>query len=81
MLNILNKKIIMPSAKIFGENYTVEVVYKKISNPELNLCGKIIMVYLPTKYKRTGDTGKQYRIRTACICREHIFTGCYRNFR
>ena len=57
MLNILNKKIIMPSAKIFGENYTVEVVYKKISNPELNLCGKIIMVYLPTKYKRTGDTG------------------------
>ena len=57
MLNLLNKKIVMPSAKIFGENYTVEVIYKKISNPELNLCGKIIMIYLPTKYKRTKDIG------------------------
>ena len=50
------EKELCGSTKIFGENYIVEVIYKKIDNPELNLCGKKIIIYLPNKYKRTKNT-------------------------
>ena len=43
------------TAKIFGEIYTIHVVYKKINNPELDLLNKKIIVNLPNKYKRNGN--------------------------
>lgn len=60
-MKLLNKKVnlekeLCKTTKIFGENYTVQVVYKKIVNPELDLCGKTIIIYLPNKYRRTGNT-------------------------
>ncbi len=60
-MKLLNKKVnlekeLCGTTKIFGEDYTVQVIYKKITNPELDLCGKIIVVNLPNKYKRTGNT-------------------------
>lgn len=60
MLKLLNKKInleneIEKEAKIFGENYEIKIIYKKIKNPELNLNKKVIEINLPTKYKRNGD--------------------------
>ena len=59
-MNLLRKNRIeesLPSvAKIFGENYIVKVVYEKINNPELSLVGKNIIISLPRKYKKTGNT-------------------------
>lgn len=60
MINLLNKKTnlgkeICKETKIFGESYNVQIVYKKIANPELDLCGRTIVVNLPNKYKRNGD--------------------------
>lgn len=60
MMNLLRKKIsiekeIGKTAKIFGENYDINIIYKKIKNPELNLNGKNIEINLPFKYKRNGN--------------------------
>ena len=60
MMNLLRKKIsiekeIGKTAKIFGENYDINIIYKKIKNPELNLNGKNIEMNLPFKYKRNGN--------------------------
>ena len=49
------EKEIGKTAKIFGENYEIKIIYKKINNPELNLNGKIIEINLPFKYKRNGN--------------------------
>ena len=48
--NELPKKV-----KIFGEDYTVEIEYCKVENPELNLCTKSIKIYLPYKYRKNRD--------------------------
>ena len=61
MIKLLSKKSniekeLCQTTEIFGENYVVEVVYKKEGNPELELYGKSIIVYLPNKYKKTGNT-------------------------
>ena len=50
------EKELCGTTKIFGETYVVEVVYKKIENPELNLCGKRIVIDLPNRYKRMKNT-------------------------
>ena len=60
MINLLNKKTnlekeLCKETKIFGESYRVEIVYKKITNPELNLYGRTITVDLPIKYKKNGN--------------------------
>ena len=60
MLKILNKKTnlekeLRKEAKIFGESYRIEIAYKKISNPELDLYGRTITVNLPNKYKKNGN--------------------------
>ena len=62
MINLLNKKNnieneLGKTAKIFGEDYTIEIIYKKINNPELDLKDKKIIINLPNKYKRTGNIG------------------------
>ena len=51
------EKEICKTAKIFGEEYSVEIIYTKINNPELDLIGKTIKVYLPGKYKKLKYTG------------------------
>ena len=51
------EKELCGTTKIFGENYMVEILYKKIENPELNLCGKKIVIDLPNKYKRARNMG------------------------
>ena len=61
MINLLGRKKNLEkelgkNTKIFGENYNIEIIYKKIVNPELDLCGKTIIINLPNKYKRNGDT-------------------------
>ena len=43
----LGKKV-----KLFGKEISVKVIYTKIKNPELNLVGNVINVYLPSKYKK-----------------------------
>lgn len=60
MISLLNRKGKMEkdlkkSAKIFGETIEVKIIYSKVKNPELDLVGNIINVYLPSKYKRTGN--------------------------
>ena len=60
MLKLLNRKInieneIGKDAKIFGENYEIKIIYKKIKNPELNLNGRTIEINLPFKYKKSGE--------------------------
>lgn len=60
MIKLLNKqtkieKELCQTTKIFGEDYNVQIIYKKIQNPELDLYQKTIMIYLPHKYKRTGN--------------------------
>ncbi|MBP3832269.1 MAG: DUF45 domain-containing protein [Clostridia bacterium] len=60
MIKLLNKKTnlekeLCKTTKILGENYSVQIVYKKMNNPELDLNGKEITVYLPNKYKRNNN--------------------------
>ena len=60
MINLLTRKRqiendLNRTVKIFGETISVKIIYSKIKNPELDLVGNIINVYLPNKYKRTGD--------------------------
>lgn len=50
------EKELSKTVKIFGETIYVKVVYAKIKNPELDLVGNVINVYLPNKYKKTGNT-------------------------
>ena len=46
----------MQSVKIFGKNYDVEVKYKNIKTPELNLEKNYkIGIVLPNKYKKVGN--------------------------
>ena len=50
------KKELTKTTRIFGEEYNVEIIYTKINNPELDLVGKIIKIYLPNKYKKIKNT-------------------------
>ena len=57
MLKLLERKSKMEkelngNVKIFGENISVKIIYSKIKNPELELVGKNINVFLPNKYKK-----------------------------
>lgn len=46
----------MQSVKIFGKNYDIEVKYKNIKTPELNLESNYkIEIILPNKYKKVGN--------------------------
>ena len=55
---IYNDKIInKQQVKIFGKTISVKVKYQKIKNPELDLEGDIIYLYLPNKYKKGGNVG------------------------
>lgn len=60
MIHLLTRKTkiekdLNKTAKIFGQEIAVKVIYTKIKNPELDLIGNIINVYLPNKYKKTED--------------------------
>ena len=60
MIGLLNKrnrieKELGKSVKIFGKTISVNVIYSRVKNPELDLVENIINVYLPSKYKRNGN--------------------------
>ena len=60
MINLLTKKVkiekvLNNTVKIFGKEISIKVIYTRIKNPELDLVGNIINVYLPNKYKKTGN--------------------------
>ena len=60
MIRLLNRKNkiekeLGKSVKIFGKTISVNIIYSKIKNPELDLVGNIIKVYLPNKYKKMGN--------------------------
>lgn len=60
MIRLLNRKNkiekeLGKSVKIFGKTISLNIIYSKIKNPELDLVGNIINVYLPNKYKKMGN--------------------------
>jgi len=60
MFNIVLKKEkieekLSKNVKLFGEEISVKIIYTKNKNPELNLVGNIINVYLPKKYKKNKE--------------------------
>ena len=43
------------NVKLFGKEISVKIIYSKTQNPELNLAGNIIKVYLPKKFKKNKN--------------------------
>ena len=41
--------------KIFGTNYELKLIYKRIKNPKLDLKEREVEVSLPTKYKKVNN--------------------------
>lgn len=61
MVKFLNKKTYIEkelcgTTKIFGEDYEIQVIYKKINMPELDLYNHTITIFLPNKYRRNKNT-------------------------
>ena len=52
----LIEKELCKSTRIFGEEYNVQIIYTKTNNPELDLIGKTINIFLPNKYKKIKST-------------------------
>ena len=50
------KKGLNQNVKLFGKEISLKTIYTKINNPELNLVGNVINVYLPYKYKKNPNT-------------------------
>lgn len=46
------KENITKSVKIFGANYNLDITYKYIKKPKLNIENKMIKIELPNKYKK-----------------------------
>ena len=55
MKNVNIKESIFKSVRIFGVSYELNVVYKRIKNPKLDLKEKQILISLPIKYKRINN--------------------------
>lgn len=51
----MKKEDINKSVKIFGVNYELKVLYKRVKTPKLNLQEKLIEISLPTKYKKLNN--------------------------
>ena len=49
------KESIFKSVKIFGVSYELNVVYKRVKKPKLDLKEKQIEISLPTKYKKINN--------------------------
>ena len=49
------KESIFKSVKIFGVSYELDVVYKRVKKPKLDLKEKQIEISLPTKYKKLNN--------------------------
>ena len=61
MIKLLTKKQLVEKelcqkARVFGEEYDVQIVYTKINNPELDLIGKTIYINLPNKLRKIKNT-------------------------
>ena len=49
------KENIRKSVKIFGVNYKLDITYKYVKIPKLNVEEKIIKIVLPAKYKKVNN--------------------------
>ena len=48
----MKKENIFKSVKIFGVNYELKIMYKRVKNPKLDLKERQIEISLPNKYKK-----------------------------
>ncbi len=48
----MKKENMFKSVKIFGINYELKIIYKRVKNPKLDLKEKQIEISLPNKYKK-----------------------------
>lgn len=48
----MKKENMFKSIKIFGINYELKIIYKRVKNPKLDLKEKQIEISLPNKYKK-----------------------------
>ena len=51
----MRKQTILKTVKIFGVNYELQVIYKRVKNPKLDLRDKKIEISLPIKYKKIDN--------------------------
>ena len=51
----MKKESMFKFTKIFGVNYELEISYKRIKSPKLELKGKQILISLPVKYKKINN--------------------------
>lgn len=51
-----NKENLFKNVKIFGINYKLEIEYRYIKNPKLNIENKRIKISLPSKYKKVDNS-------------------------
>ena len=49
------KENVYKLVKIFGVNYELKIIYKRIKTSKLNLKEKQIEICLPTKYKKVNN--------------------------
>ena len=54
MKRIKSQKV-MSKVKIFGVNYELNITYKYIKTPKLNVQEKTIQIMLPYKYKKVKN--------------------------
>lgn len=54
MKKVKNQKL-TSEVKIFGVNYKLDIIYKYIKTPKLNVEEKIIKIMLPNKYKKINN--------------------------
>lgn len=54
MKKIINQKV-MSKVKIFGKSYQLDITYKYIKVPKLNIEEKSIKIVLPNKYKKINN--------------------------
>lgn len=53
--NMKNEENIIKTVKIFGVNYHLDVTYRYIKTPKLNVEDKAIKIVLPNKYRKVNN--------------------------
>ena len=51
-MNRVKNKTVVSNTKIFGVTYVINIIYKYVKLPRLNIEGKTINIVLPNKYKK-----------------------------
>ena len=64
------------SVKIFGVNYELKLIYKRVKTPKLNLKEKEIEISLPSKYKKI-DIENFKSVIDNCLTLDNLGLFCY----